>query len=441
MELLPIAMMLVVLFTLARVGNRVFEHFGVPGLIGEIIVGILIANIVIWDGETLVELLHAAVPAVGANPGDLETTEFYSVLYVAAELGVIFLLFSVGLETKVEQLLNVGKSAMLVAVLGVVVPFVLGFAFIMFQDGNFHHAMFLAAAMVATSVGITARVIKDMHLMEKRESRIIIGAAVIDDVLGMIVLAIVKGVAGSDSGVSISSILIIIVEAIGFVLITIWAAKVLVPKFDDWNERRKLAYMEKNKRSPQGYNDLVVALIVCLAFATFAEFIGLAAIIGAFLAGMLFANKAWESGLDKKFETVTTVFISFFFLNVGMQVDASQLSDTTIIIDVVIVIILAVISKFVGCGLGAKLGDASLDKNSVSIIGVGMVPRGEVGIIVASIGLSIVLSDGTQALSGDLYTVIVLMAVATTVIAPPLLTKVFRKRYPEEFSITAGDRI
>lgn len=216
MELLSILKMMAVLFLLARIGNRVFERFGLPGLIGEILVGIAIANIAI-DGTSLLDILGVHIPDPGSETADSN----YSVLYALSELGVIFLLFSVGLETKVSQLLSVGRTAMLVAILGVLVPFFLGYAFIMYQDGNFHHAMFLGAAMVATSVGITARVIKDMHLMEKRESRIIIGAAVIDDVLGMIVLAVVKGIAGSESGLNVADLFVIIAVAVGFVLAVI----------------------------------------------------------------------------------------------------------------------------------------------------------------------------------------------------------------------------
>ncbi|MDD2626005.1 MAG: cation:proton antiporter [Candidatus Methanomethylophilus sp.] len=436
MELVSILLMLLVLFTLARIGNRVFEHFGIPGLIGEIIVGIIIANLTLTgDGSTLLDLLGVQLP----GPGEDSTSTNYSILYAAAELGVIFLLFSVGLETRVSELLSVGKSALLVAVLGVILPFVCGWAYIELTQSNFHHAMFLAAAMVATSVGITARVIKDMHLMETHEAKIIIGAAVIDDVLGMVVLAIVKGTAGSAS-VTIGSIVEVIVMAVAFVLAMIAAAMWLVPRiYTKWEAHEKKVEAKTGKPT-QGFNILVVALVACLFFAWLAETIGLAAIIGAFLAGMLFADHAWETKLNEKVETLTTAFISFFFLNVGMQVDVALISSWNVIIMAVIVIIIAVITKFVGCGLGAWLADRKIPKDSIKIIGVGMIPRGEVGIIVASIGLNLIV-DGSSALSSELYAVIVLMAVATTIIAPPLLARAFRKKYPEQFTITAQDKI
>ncbi len=434
MEIVSILLMLLVLFVLARLGNRAFEHFGIPGLIGEIVIGIIVANLAI-GGTTLLEFLDIEIPAPGSDAAGTN----YSVLYAAAEIGVIFLLFSVGLETKVGELLSVGKSAMFVAVLGVIVPFVLGFAYIQFTESNFHHAMFLAAAMVATSVGITARVIKDMHLMDKLESRIIIGAAVIDDVLGMIVLAIVKGVAGSDGGISIFGVVQVMAVACIFVIAAILFAKTAVPKIYAWNEKRVKTARDAGK-TPASVNMLALALIICFFMAWLAETIGLAAIIGAFLAGMMFAEHAWEWKLDEKFETITSVFISFFFIHVGMQVDLGDFGSTSVIVSAVAVIFLAVIGKYIGCGLGAKLSDRSTSKESFNIIGVGMIPRGEVGIIVASIGLNMIV-DGQPALSSSLYAVIVVMAVATTIIAPPILSRMYRKKYPPEYTITANDKI
>lgn len=275
MELFDILVMLVVLFGLARIGNRIFERFGMPGLIGEILIGIAIANIAI-NGTTLLDVINVHIP----EPGAEEAGANYSILYALSELGVIFLLFSVGLETKVSNLLSVGKTAALVAILGVVVPFLLGYAYIMFNDGNFHHAMFLGAAMVATSVGITARVIKDMHLMEKRESRIIIGAAVIDDVLGMIVLAIVKGVAGSEGGIDAFGLIMVVLTATAFVMALIMFAKFCSPRIYEWRVRSVKAYEERTGKKARGINDFILGLIVCIALAAFAEYIGLAAIIG-----------------------------------------------------------------------------------------------------------------------------------------------------------------
>lgn len=428
--LLQILVTLVVLYALARAGTVLVSRFGLPGLIGEIIMGVVIANLVIGD-FSLMEFLDLGMPAPGVE-GD-HGSGVYPIVYAMAELGVIFLLFTVGLETKVNDLMKSGKAAFFCALMGVIVPFILGFALIMGTEGNMNHALFLAAAMVATSVGITARIIKDLKLMDTREARIIIAAAVIDDVLGMIVLAIVKGMAESGE-LSILNVASITLQAVVFVLVVIAICKWVIPRIYDYFEDRKKA-KEAAGKVPFSTNKLVLAIIVCLAMAALAEFIGLAAIIGAFLAGMMFADHAWEWDLESKIDSISTFLLSFFFLNVGLQVDIGTLGDTSVLVLVVVVIILAVISKLVGCSLGVKMGDRSLDSSSLKIIGFGMAPRGEVGIIVAAIGLA------SGAMSQDLYAVVVLMSVITTIIAPPIISKLFRQKYHEEYKILPEDQI
>ncbi|MDR1404697.1 MAG: cation:proton antiporter [Candidatus Methanoplasma sp.] len=425
MDIGSILIMLAVLIVLARIGSRVFGRLGMPGLIGEIVVGIAIANLTIGDTS----FLGMLDISIGDHP-----SQNYEVVEIFAELGVIFLLFSVGLETKVKDLISVGRAAMLVAVLGVIMPFIAGFALIQVYDGNIHHAMFLGAAMVATSVGITARVIKDMRLTDSKESRIIIGAAVIDDVLGMVILAIVVGMTASGE-ISVVNILLIVAEALIFVAAILAAALWAVPRIYNHFEKKNKENFEKPGKSRLGVNKLVLAIAVCLGLSWFADTIGLAAIIGAFFGGMLFAEYAWEWKLEEKIEAITTLFISFFFLNVGMQVDLGTLTSVSTVGLAVIVILLAAATKYFGCGLGAKLGDRSLSGGSQSIIGLGMIPRGEVGIIVASVGLA------SGAISAELYAVAVVMAVATAIIAPPLFSKAFRKMYPPEYRLTQDDLI
>ena len=414
-----------VIFALARLGSIVFGKLGLPGLIGEILIGILIANIA--GGAFMEDVLDITLHG--------EWSDTYNVIYSLAELGVIFLLFSVGLETKVKDLLGSGKAAMLCAVLGVVLPFVAGVALIIGIGGHdMNCAMFMGAAMVATSVGITARIIKDMRLMDVKESRIIIAAAVIDDVLGMVVLAIVEGMSESAGGINMVDLAIIIIKAVAFVLIAIGIAKYIVPRIYDFMDARNRRIKAQGK-SPYTFNKLIFAIIVCLFMSYLAEYIGLAAIIGAFLAGMMFAEHAWEWGLETKAESITSFLISFFFVNVGLQVDISSLTSMDTVILIGAVIVLAMLTKYIGCGLGAKLGDRTIDKSSFSIIGVGMMPRGEVGIIIASIGLN------AGVLSGDLYTVVVMMSVLTTIIAPPILSSLFKRKYKEEYAIMPEDEL
>ncbi|MCL2032899.1 MAG: cation:proton antiporter [Methanomassiliicoccaceae archaeon] len=425
MDFGSILLMLVALIVLARLASGVFSRFGVPGLIGEIVIGIVIANLTIGDWSFLGML--------DVEMGD-DPSQNYEIVELFAELGVIFLLFAVGLETKVKDLLSVGKAAMLVAVMGVIVPLVAGIALILVYDGNMHHALFLGAAMVATSVGITARVIKDMKLIDTKEAKIIIGAAVIDDVLGMVVLAIVVGMTASD-GISVSNIALISAEALLFVVAILAAALWVVPRIYGYFEERNKKKFAETGSSHSGINKLVLAIAVCIGFSFFADMIGLAAIIGAFLGGMLLAEYAWEWKLEEKIESITTLFISFFFLNVGMQVDIGSLTSVSAILLAVVVILLAVATKYVGCNLGAVWGDKSLSKGSRNIIGFGMVPRGEVGIIIAAIGLA------SGAMSSELYGVVIVMAVATTIIAPPLFARAFRKEYPPEYKLTQDDLI
>lgn len=437
MDLLQLLIALVVLFALARVGSALVSRFGLPGLIGEIVIGIIIANLA-FDGFNLMEMLGLRLPDPMVDINDAGSTN-YQIVYTFAELGVIFLLFTVGLETKVKDLMDSGRAALFCAVLGVIIPFIFGFILVMtLGDGHMNHALFLAAAMVATSVGITARIIKDMHLMDTKEARIVIAAAVIDDILGMIVLAIVQGMVQSGE-LSIVEIAKITIQAVVFVLAIIAVCKWVVPKvYDYFDNRRKVK--ESQGKVPASANMLVLAIIVCLAMSAFAEWIGLAAIIGAFLAGMLFADHAWEWDLEHKIDSITSFLLPFFFLNVGMQVNIFSLSNGSVALLAVVAIVLALISKYIGCGIGAKIGDRTIDRQSFNIIGVGMMPRGEVGIIIATIGLGIVV-NGERAMSEELYTVVVLMSVITTIIAPPILAKLFRKKYHEEYTILPEDRI
>lgn len=414
MDFGSVLLMLVVLFVLAAAGSKIFSHFGIPGLIGEIIIGVVIANLVIGDWSFLGML--------GINMGS-DTSQNYDIVSLFAQLGVIFLLFSIGLGTKVKELLSIGKAAMMVATMGVIIPLIAGFALITVYNGDIHQALFLGAALVATSVGITARVIKDMKLIDTKEAKIIIGAAVIDDVEGMVVLAIVIGMTAS-GGTSAYSIVSIAVEALLFVVLSIAAALWVVPRIHEYLKKRKENGQPKSRMSNTGINALIIAIAVCLGFSWFADLIGLAAIIGAFLGGMLLAEFAQEWKLEERFEPITTLFISFFFLNVGMQVDLGSLATVSAIVLSIVVILVAIVTKYFGCSIGARLGDKSLSKESRNIIGFGMIPRGEVGIIVAAIGLS------SGQMSSELYGAIIIMAVATTIMAPPLFAWAFAKKYP-----------
>jgi len=392
-----VLLQLLVLFLLAKVAGMLCERVKVSPVIGEIFAGVLVGNTILLQWLSL----------------DLDMSLFQ----VLSELGVIFLLFAVGLETPFSELRKVGRTAMQVAVLGVIVPLLCGFALIMALGHGQTEALFIAAALVATSVGITARVIKDMNLTQTIESRIIIGAAVIDDVLGMIVLAIVVGIASGGSGPL--DIILVSMEGILFVLMVIFIGSILLP-----HARKKISIRNelKNgkeqciKRKGHSISPLPLAIIVCLALSFAASFVGLAAIIGAFLAGMAFAEFKDKWPCEEDFHPINEFLVPFFFLFVGISVNLSSFGDVLII--AILVTLLAVVTKFIGCGLGAR----KLGGKSATIIGIGMVPRGEVGIIVASIGLNMAV------ISPSMFSVVVFMSMATTIIDPPLLTWAFRRK-------------
>ena len=247
LEMGHLMLILAVLFILAFSASYVFKRFGIPGLVGEIIAGIIVANLVIGDWSFMKDVLQINNPFFG------ETANIYwDILEVLAELGVVFLLFAVGMETKVKDLTSVGRTALLVAVLGVVIPFVLGYAVIMLWDGNIYHAMFMGAAMVATSVGITAQVIRDLKLMNKPESRVIIGAAVIDDILGLIVLTMVAGMARTGN-IELLDIAEIVIVSVMFVLVVIWFCLKGVPKIS----RSIIENNEKKRQKDPGWSSKI----------------------------------------------------------------------------------------------------------------------------------------------------------------------------------------
>lgn len=372
---------LFVIFVAAKLAGELFERLRQPPVIGELLVGIALGS-------------HAL--------GVIGDTDVHHTLQ---ELGAIVLLFMVGLDTRLPEVRAVGGRALAVGTTGIVIPFVAGAGFIAAIGRPGDEAAFIGAAMVATSVGITARVLADLGVVHEVESRIILGAAVVDDVLGLLVLALVSGLAGGD--LSATGIVVLAVEAIGFVVflstLGVRAVNAAAPAIE-------------KATIPRG--ELAVALGACLGLASLAGAVGLAAIIGAFLAGMAFAEVRPRWNLEEQVDPVYQLLVPFFFVVTGSKVDLGALADPGTLGLVVAVTALAIAGKFIGCG-GAALG---LGRRSAMIVGVGMVPRGEVGIIVASVGLS----EGV--IPDDLYSVVVAMSILTTLVAPPFLKALFADR-------------
>ncbi|MGD9562053.1 MAG: cation:proton antiporter [Pyrinomonadaceae bacterium] len=370
---------LFVILASAKVMAEIFERLRQPAVVGEILAGVII-------GPSLLGWVA---------PSDL--------ISVLAEVGVIFLLFTVGLETKPQAIFQVGKRAVLVAVFGVALPFVAGYFFAMWWDGSFVEAMFIGAALVATSVGITARVLGSMGLLNTETARIILGAAVIDDILGLIILSAVSSL--SSGTVSYIGLAKTTAAAVVFtVFIALAGSKLL---------NRMAPAIDRLKLSTPFFN---IGLILCLGLSLASMYIGVAAIIGAFLAGMALAEATEDNrNMHRLTSGVMEFLVPFFLVNIGMQLDLFVFRDISVVGLAVILTVIAVITKFVGCGLGAW----GMGRREMAQIGIGMVPRGEVGIVVAQIGL------GLGVIGAHFFAAVLFMAVATTLIAPPFIKILF----------------
>jgi len=398
-------LLIFVAFLAAKLGGEVMERMRLPAVTGELMAGIIL-------GPTLLSIITSE-------------DRFFDVL---AQLGATFLLFSVGMETKISELKKVGMIASSVALLGVVTPFVLGYYVSVLMFASSVEAMFIATALVATSVGITARVLDDLGMIHTQEAKIILGAAVIDDILGMIVLTLVSGVAVGS--ITYLSIAIVIAEAICFVaIVTIIGTRVVkyaVGKRDIRSDKtvngawsihyttrafKRDSWLDKLKQRQAPF---VIILIVIFGLSALASFIGLAAIIGAFFAGLIFSDTKDTYELEEKFEPLNVLLVPFFFVVMGARVDLASFSN--VIPFAIVITVVAILSKLIGCSLGA----ASRGERTALIVGAGMVPRGEVGIVVAMIGLNM----GT--IGQATYTVIVLVSIVTTLYAPFLIKTVIK---------------
>jgi len=385
---LPFSLLLV--FGSAKLLGTVFERLGQPGLIGEILAGVLL------------------------GPSVCNWVQPSEVLHALAEMGVMFLLFRVGLEVKAAELMQVGKIALGVAVLGVIVPFGMGWA-IMAAAGVTHiEAIFVGAALVATSVGITAQVLASKGLLQARASRTILAAAVIDDVLGLLVLALVSSMA--EGRVNLLRLAGTGLVAGGFTfLVALYGTRTL---------QRVVPRIEKRMDSDSGQFHL--ALVLLFALSWLAVFVGVAAIVGAFLAGMALSETV-DQRVHHFTQGVSELLVPFFLVAIGLQLELGGFRDPKTIVLTLAILAAAVVSKFVGCGLGAwKLGRADMLR-----VGVGMVPRGEVGMVVAQIGL------GLGVIEKPVYAVVVAMAVGTTLIAPPLLKLAYKNAAPGDLAAGA----
>lgn len=370
---------ILIVFVAGKLLAELSERVRQPAVAGELLAGILI-------GPAVLNLV--------------QPNEFLTAL---AELGVIFLLFRVGLELDDFELTQLGPMAMIIALMGVIVPFAAGWGIMTWLGHPQIEAAFLGAAMVATSVGITARVLAGKGLLNQQASKIILAAAVIDDILGLIVLAIVSSMAEGE--INILSLVFTAVLALGFTFVVA-----------RWGKRTMEHVVAPVSREfTAGGGQFSLSLIMLFGFSLAAAFAGVAPIIGAFLAGMALASSTGER-VETMVAGATELLVPFFLVGIGLNLNLEVFQDSSLLTLAVAMLVVAALTKFIGCGLPAlRMGWVEATR-----IGVGMIPRGEVGLVIAQLGLSLgVIPEGT-------YGIVVFMSIGTTLIAPPLLALAYR---------------
>jgi Kef-type K+ transport system membrane component KefB len=387
----------------AKLAGELVERLGQPSVLGELIVGIVAGNVALLGGP------------------DLSALAASETLTVMAELGAVLLLFHVGLESTPRDMMAVGSRAALVAVVGVVMPMLLGFgvgALMRPQEPWMLHA-FLGAMLAATSVGITARVLKDADALRSPFARIILGAAVIDDVLGLVVLAVVAGIitaAAAGTALSAAAVALIIGKAVVFLVGALLVGSLLSPRL----------FRGALKLRSRG-----VVLALALGFCFFLSYLalraGLAPIVGAFAAGLVLEDVHFEGHvqrgeppLHESLEPLIALLVPVFFIRMGMLVDLRSFASTSVLGFAALLTLAAILGKL-ACGLVAPKGVSGLT------LGLGMMPRGEVGLIFAGIGAQLMLS-GRPVVDPGTYAAAVFMVVATTMLTPPLLLWSIRRK-------------
>jgi len=371
---------LLTIFVAAKIVGEIFERLKLPAVLGEILAGALF-------GPFALRIIHPS-----------ET------IYSIAEIGAIFVLFHAGLDTSPKDLIRVGRQSLTVALSGIIVPFALGFSYMRLRGDNVTEATFVGAAMVATSVGITARVLGDLGVLASRSAKIILGAAVFDDILGMLLLAVVAGLA-SAGAIQWLHLGIVTVEAVVFaVFMLFFGSRIMRPL-------QQRVHKLSTQNAP-----LIISLAICLFLSWLAVKIGMAAIIGAFFAGIIFADYSPEWRLLPRVGAISDFLAPFFFFSIGSRLDIGLLTGE-ILTAAIAISILAILSKLVGCGL-PLLNEGW---RTAIAVGVGMMPRGEVALIVALVGLN------SHIVTPPTYAIVVFMTGVTTLLAPPMLRYVYRR--------------
>lgn len=441
----PVILWVTLILFFAILGRYIARRFNQPGVLGELLMGVFLGNLCYFFGSQLVVVLregsaifsimremlggvslaqavtssvsdpyyaHQVTEALG-NGNGIDLIKVAYVLDIFARYGVIFLLFMVGLESSVEELKHTGRESVQVAIIGVIAPIILGFvvAHLLIPESSYQADLFIAATLSATSIGITARVLSEMKKLRTREARTILGAAMIDDILGLVILAVVSSVVISGV-VDLFMVVRVIISATLFFTVVI--------TIGPWVIRKAVSFF---KFLELWEAKLFISFIFVMLLAWIATLIHLATIIGAFAAGLIIHDGLFESRTRSANDSLSiynlvtpleSILAPLFFILIGIQVKLESFWDWQVLLMASGLIIAAIIGKLVS-GLGANRKDDRL------LIGIGMLPRGEVGLVFASIGRTLgVMSD-------QLFSAIVLMIIVTTIIAPPFIKARYSK--------------
>jgi Kef-type K+ transport system membrane component KefB len=382
MEFRDLLLGLVLVWIAAKAAGEAMERVGQTAVLGELLAGVVI------------------------GPGVLGLVHESQVLHDLAELGVLILLFEVGLESDLGELLRAGAQATLVALVGMAVPFAVGYAVMDWLGQPALLAVFVGGTFTATSVGITARVLRDIGRLHDSAAKVVLGAAVVDDILGLIILAVVSGVAQPGS-VSVATVGLLSGKAIAFLVVAILVGIRLAPALVRWIGRM------------QARGTLIVySVVFAVALAAVADLMGLATIIGAFAAGLILATTERRVHIEERIKPIADLLVPVFFVTVGMKVQPAMLNPFAVNTQFSLALLLtvvAVVSKLVA-GLAVYQRDVRRWP-----VAVGMVPRGEVGLIFAGVGLS------AGVIAEDLYAALIVVVMLTTFAAPPWLKVLYRE--------------
>lgn len=428
--LASVLLSLIVVYLAAKVGGELCARVNLPPVLGELIGGVVVGvsalHLIVFSeaGQVPDSPLINLVAKLGGLPAEGLLRVFQGeseVISILAELGVIILLFEIGLESDLKELIRVGPQAAIVAVVGVVVPFAAGTAGLMTIFGVAPiPAIFAGAALTATSIGITAKVLAELQKLSSTEGQIIIGAAVLDDVLGIIVLAVVASLAKTGE-IEIANVLYLVVGAAVFLVGSIYIGRLLSPYF--------VAVVNQLRTRGQV---LISSLIFAFLLAYIAAAIQLEAILGAFAAGLILAETSKHKELEEQISPIADMLVPIFFITVGARTDISVLNpldphNRPGLIIAAFLVVVAIVGKLV-TGL-VIFGQPGINRLAV---GIGMVPRGEVGLVFAGVGAA------SGVLSESLDAAIIVMVIFTTFLAPPLLRLVFQDADPPTTAAVAA---